>query len=429
MIEMIQRALIFVFAVFFVCAAIPHCAWSQPPVASTPAGWQANPKVEAELAEKNIAWVYREQDVQPYAIPDPLKPDGKRQITDRSEWEQSGRSQTLELFRTHVYGRAPDKPADLRIETVLLDSKAIDGSATHKRVKIVASDGGKSFAFEASLIYPNNRTGKLPTFLLINNRPIESADPSRKQQNDFWPVEQIVARGFATAVFNTYDVDPDKDGPDARSQGVRGVWPAGGGTPVEDAWGTIAAWAWGAQRVMDWLVTEPAIDGQRIALVGHSRGGKTSLWAGAQDARFSLVISNESGCAGAALSKRVYGETVATINHNFPYWFCDNFKQYDDREAELPIDQHQLLALIAPRALYVASADADLWADPRGEFLGLANAGPAYALYGLPGFRADEMPPLDTPLVRDQVAYHVRRGNHNLTLYDWRQFMDFAGRL
>ena len=397
--------------------------------ATAPAGWQADPQVQEELARKKTTWIYREEDVKPYTVPDPLQPAGGQRVTDTSAWERAARPLTLELFRTHVYGRAPAKAGEIKFEQVLCDEKAVAGSATHKRVRIVCTDGGKSYAFEASLLYPNARHGRLPTFLLINNRPVASADPGRKEKNDFWPVEQILARGYAAAVFNTYAVDPDKDGSAERAKGVRGVWPAGGGTIGKDAWGTIAAWAWGASRVMDWLATEPAVDADHVAIIGHSRGGKTSLWAGAQDPRFALVISNDSGAVGAALSKRIFGETVALTNNRFPYWFCENFKKYHDREDDLPVEQNQLLALMAPRALAVGSADADLWADPRGEFLSLAYAAPVYALYGLPGMPADEMPPLESPLVRGHVAYHVRRGIHNLTLYDWQCYMDFADSL
>src|SRR5262249_5088399 len=275
----------------------------------------------------------------------------------------------------------------------------------------------------------NRTAGRMPAFVLINNRPVSSADPTRQQKEGFWPAEEIIGRGFATAVFQTNDVDPDRKDDASRAAGVRGQWPAGGGTEGTDAWATLGAWAWGASRVLDYLVTLPEIDPARVAVLGHSRGGKTALWAGAQDERFALVVSNDSGCGGAALSRRDFGETVEAINRGFPHWFCGNFKRFDGRGAELPVDQHQLLALIAPRAVYVASADGDFWADQRGEFLALAQASPVYALYGHEGFKPTDMPPLDSPRVRGRMGYHIRQGNHNLTPYDWQQFMTFAARL
>jgi hypothetical protein len=332
----------------------------------------------------------------------------------------------LELFRKYVYGRTPE---GTHVETTVAasDDKALDGQATHKTIHITAADkaGGKTFAFDAHLFIPNNLGHAAPAFVLINNRPVASADPTRKEKADFWPVEQIIARGYATAVFRTNDVDPDKNGPEARAKGVRAVVTSPG-KEGEDAWATIGAWAWGASRVMDYLQTDPSIDAQRIAVIGHSRGGKTALWAAAQDTRFSIACSNCSGCTGAALNRRVFGETVAIINKGFPYWFCGNFHQFDDKEADLPVDQNQLLACIAPRGVCVASADQDLWADPRGEFLSLAHSTPVRALYGQPTLADTEMPPLDTPLNRGPLHYHVRSGVHNLTLYDWTCYMDFA---
>jgi hypothetical protein len=393
-------------------------------------GWQPDPALQKQLDDKHTTWLYREEHVPAYQLPDALLcADGSR-VTTSGQWEATRRPETLELFRKFVYGRSPVEVPKMTFAVVSTDAKALDGHATLKRVRITSADAqGKSFAFEAAVLAPNGQAHPVPAFLLINNRTLASADPSRAQKDDFWPAEEIIARGYATAVFRTNDVDPDKDGPEARAAGVRGVWPAGGGTIGQDAWGTIGAWAWGASRVLDYLQTDSAIDGSRVAVIGHSRGGKTALWAAAQDQRFALAIANCSGRGGASLSRRRFGETVEAINKSFPYWFCENFKHFDNHEDQLPVDQHQLLALIAPRALCIADADADFWADQRGEFLSLSAAAPVYALYGLEGFKADEMPPLETPLVRGRVGYHIRRGIHNLTLYNCQQYLDFADRL
>lgn len=394
--------------------------------AAKPKGWETDPKLLAELEKRKVKYVYREAEVPRYTLPDPLLcADGSR-VTSAAEWEARRRAETLELFREHVYGRTPKIDA-VTFDVVEKFEQAMEGRATLKRVKITSRQGEKSFAFEAALLVPNERKGRVPAFLLINNRPIASADPSRQEKNGFWPAEEIIARGYATAVFRTNDVDPDKKGEEARAQGVRGAFTSPGSP--EDGWAAIAAWAWGASRVMDYLQTDPDIDPKKVAVIGHSRGGKTALWAGAEDPRFALVISNDSGCGGAALSRRRFGETVEAINRGFPYWFCGNFKKFDGREDALPVDQHQLVGLIAPRAVYVASADADFWADQRGEFLSLVHAGPVYGLYGQSGFREEEMPPLDMPKSAGRMAYHVRTGAHNLTPYDWKCFMDFADRL
>lgn len=356
-------------------------------------------------------------------LPDPLLSESGEKITSTKDWEARRRAEILELFRTNVYGRAPlGRPQDLRFQVEKTDPKAMDGAATLKQVAIEFSGPGGQGRINLVLFVPNERKGSAPAFLLICNRPAENIDPTRQKKSEFWPAEQIVARGYAAAAFQVGDVDPDKH--DGFKNGVHGIFDPAERKP--DAWGTIAAWAWGASRVMDYLESDPDIDAKRVAVVGHSRGGKTALWAGAEDRRFALVISNDSGCTGAALARRKMGETIQVINKNFPHWFCENYKQYNGRDEQLPVDQHQLISLIAPRPAYVASANEDLWADPEGEFLAAAAASPVYELFGLKGLPAAAMPKPDTALQDGHVAYHLRPGKHNLTPYDWERFMNFA---
>jgi pimeloyl-ACP methyl ester carboxylesterase len=367
--------------------------------------------------------IYREADVPPYQLPQVLQsPDGSPLTTAR-QWEQRGRPATLDLFASHVYGRSPVAPAGIRFESVRLDNQALNGLASEYVCRIVIPTAGEPFAFHATVLVPNDPAKRpRPTFLLLNNRA-KSRDLQPNPQDDFWPVEMLIARGYVAAVIHLVDVQPDEPGD--LSAGVIGALPQHDVAP-EQRWATLAAWAWGASRAMDWLCTLPFIDPARVAVIGHSRGGKAALWAAAQDQRFAMVVSNESGCGGAALSRRRFGETLAHINNAFPHWFCENFKKFSGQEDDLPVDQHQLLALIAPRCLYVASAEQDQWADPRGEFLALAHASTVYALYGFPPIHTDEMPPLDHPLIRGPLAYHIRRGTHDLTRYDWERYLAVA---
>jgi hypothetical protein len=266
----------------------------------------------------------------------------------------------------------------------------------------------------------------VPVFLLLNNRASTDTNPARR--SPFWPAEDVLARGYGVAAIQNGDLAPDDK---ARfREGVMRLFEERASAPrAASAWGALAAWGWGASRAIDYFETDPRVDATRVAVVGHSRGGKAALWAGAEDERIAVVISNESGEGGAALTRRNFGETLERITNTFPHWFADNYRAFAGREQTLPVDQHMLLALIAPRAVYVASADEDLWADPRGEFLAQVHASPVYGLFGEPAIRAGEMPPLNRPLVVGRRGYHIRNGTHNLTPYDWGCFVDFADRL
>jgi hypothetical protein len=389
------------------------------------AGWHANSAVVADTTKKQPEFNFEESRIRPYELP-AIWPDAKEPHTVDA-W-RARRAEILDLFRQHVYGVPFGRPEQLRFDAVATDPKAMDGRATLQRVAIVSTQQGREHRFELTLFLPNAPQAPAGVFLLLNNRPASNTDPTRAEKSGFWPAEAVIARGYGIAAIQVAELAPDnaqhyRDGVIRLFEGtVTGPRP-------ENAPAALAAWAWGASRVMDYLATNPRVDARRVAVIGHSRGGKAALWAGAEDERFTFVISNDSGEGGAALTRRNFGETLGRITTTFPHWFAPGYAAYADRIPDLPVDQHMLLALIAPRGLCVGSADEDLWSDPRGEFLSLAAASPAFAVYGDPAIGPGDMPPLGTPLTVGRRGYHIRPGIHNLTPDDWDRYMDFADRL
>ena len=360
--------------------------------------------------------------------PELMRTADGRPVKDLATWEKTRRREIRELFENEIYGRRPaERPARLSFAAAEPDRVMMDGKAVRKRIRVSYGDrcGDSSFVVTAFVPSAATREKPAPAFLLICNRdPKKNLDPERQVKSGFWPAEQIVDRGYAAVAFFNGDVTTD-----ARwdfTNGVYGVFQKAGERTTED-WGILSAWAWGASRVMDWIETEPTLDAKHVAVVGHSRGGKTSLLAGVTDARFAMACVNDSGCGGAKLNhwNLPLSEHYVQI-HGVNCWFCGNFSKYPNREQEVNFDAHWWMALMAPRLLAVASATEDAWAGQEGEFQAARLAPPAWELYGQKGLVGPGYSEAEKPLQEGSVSYHLRVGKHDLTPYDWDRYMDFA---
>ena len=391
---------------------------------------------------------YDESKVPAYKLPELLVTASGERVRSAAGWP-TRRAEVRRLLEAQMFGRAPARPARMNFEVRSVDRAALGGKAVRKLVSINV----QGMTLDLLVYLPAGVAAPVPVFVGLGFDPNQTvaADPgiplartwvqnketkaaelrpsqesSRGSAASRWQVEQVLARGYGLVTMYYGDVEPDIVG--AMRQGIRVTYLKPGQlAPGDDQWGAIAAWAWGLSRAVDYLETDRDVDAKRLAVVGHSRLGKTALWAGAVDTRFAMVISNDSGEGGAAISRRRFGETVADLNDRFPHWFCGNYKQYSGKEDQMPFDSHMLLALIAPRPLYVASAEEDQWADPKGEFLAAVAASQVYQLLGLKGVGTDQIPSVNQP-VGELVRYHVRTGKHDITAYDWQQYLDFADR-
>lgn len=377
-----------------------------------------NTGLHAQVVQPN----YDETKVPKYVLPDVLKTTAGKSVRNKNEWEKFRRAEILTLFENNIYGEMPKSFDSIRYSIVNEDKTSMAGKGHLKEILIEVFNHRKSVKINLVLFIPNNVAKPVPAFVFINNRGKENMDPTRITKSDFWPAELVVDAGYAIAAFHVDDLAPDHK--DHFMEGVLQLYPEQ--QVADNGLRAIGAWAWGASRVMDYFETDQLIDRKKIVLVGHSRGGKASLWAAAQDQRFAICVTNCSGNTGAALSRRQFGERVAVINAAFPHWFNNNYKSFNNKENLLPVDQHMLISLIAPRPVYATNASDDLWADPKGTFLSLKNAEPVFQLYGLKSALPSDIPGNDIAITTSPIAYHNRTGEHNLTLYDWTNFIKFA---
>jgi len=366
---------------------------------------------------------YDESKVGEYQLPELLITESGQTISTQAQWEKIRRPEILQLFENHVYGQVPKDFDDIKFKVTKQDKKAIDGKATLKEVAITVTRNNNSVTMNLLMFTPNKVKKPVPMFLVINHRGIRTMDVTRQNKDGFWPAEEVIEAGYGISGFDVIDVSPDD-----KVKFTEGIldqlYPEQ--LEMDNGMRGLGAWGWGAARAIDYFEKDKSVDATKIISVGHSRGGKSSLWFGAQDERVAITISNESGNSGAALSRRNFGESVDRITTNFPYWFCPNYRQYAGNEDKLPVDQHMLIALIAPRAVYVASAAKDLWADPKGQYLALKEAQPVFNLYGIETNLPEKMPEVNQQIILPHTGFHNREGKHNMTPYDWQQFVKFA---
>lgn len=371
---------------------------------------------------------YDEAKVGNYTLPDPLVLQNGQPVRDADTWFKQRRPEIIKLYETEIYGRVPAQVPPIQFEVVGTDLAALSNSAIRKDIIGRIGDQPDGPEVNVVLYLPARASGPVPVLLHVlfgNPPPVSRSSTNSARPGEIGPIADILARGYGYAMFRYIEIEGDNRTNNLTL--VRKLSLAGYPQPAPDEWGTITAWAWGASRVLDYLETDRAVDSKRVALMGHSRLGKTALWAGGRDPRFALVFASCSGELGASLARRDFGETVDDVIANFPWWFAGNFQKYSARWNDLPVDSHLLIALNAPRPVFITGGTQDQWADPRGMFLAEVAAGPVYRLLGKKDLGTTEMP-LDTPLITGELGFFYHTGGHSISAEDWKVFLDFADR-
>jgi len=401
----------------------------------------------ADTPDESVAGIpvnYTEAKVAPYTLPEVLQLADGRPVSDAATWLEKRRPEIVRLFEENQYGRSPGRPDDMSFDVFDKATPAFEGKATRRQVTIYFSKDKAGPQMDLLIYLPAGAGQPVPLLLnlgfgannaMVNDPNVKVGTMWDRKQNRRVPATRrglwqlnvlpMLEKGFGFATFNYTDVDPDEPG--AILHGVRKLYLKDDQTePAPDEWGSIAAWAWGLSRAVDYFETDKDVDARRIAIMGVSRLGKTVLWAGARDPRIALVIASCSGEGGAALSRRNYGETIKHLvaPTRYPYQFCANYGKWADKVNEFPVDAHMLVALIAPRPVLLQTGDTDKWSDPYGEFLAAVAAGPVYELLGKQGLDTDRMPAAGEPVLHT-IGFYMHKGGHGSSPSDWPVFLEF----
>lgn len=437
-------------SVFMLHAQAPPPAEAPTPPAApanappTPGGTARAPHAPPAIVA-GIPVNYDQEKVGTYTLPDPLRLDNGKPVRNAKTWWTKRRPEIVRIFETQQYGIAPGRPEDESFKVVEKGS-AIGGKALREQVVISFSKDPAWPKIHLLIYLPAAAKKPVPMYFTISFAPNQCVtDDPAIIAGEIWsprtqtkvmppqrycflghlPVERLLDAGFGIASFYYGDVDPDYVA--GFRDGIRAHYlPAGQTERAPDAWGSIAAWAWGMSRVEDYFETDPQIDAKRVAIQGVSRLGKTVMWAGAHDRRFAAVIASCSGEGGAALSHRDFGETIAhlTAPTRYPYQFAENYAKWGGFPDKAPMDANMLIALVAPRPLLLQTGSTDYWSDPKGEFLAEAAAAPVYKLLGAVPLETDVWPPAKTPILHDE-AYYMHDGGHGMVPSDWDIYLEF----
>jgi hypothetical protein len=385
---------------------------------------------------------YDEDKVGAYTLPDPLKLNNGRKVTDAKTWTNKRRLEIVKLFEQYQFGKAPGKPAGLAFNVFDPGTPVLNGAAIRKQLTVYfTKDSSKSM--DVLIYLPANTSKPAPLLLNIsfvpNSLSVEDDGvkagymwtrdgkkvPATRSPFRKFDVEKFISNGIGVAFVYYGDIEPDFNG--GLQYGIRAEYLSKGEQPGSDEWGAIAAWAWGLSRAMDYFETDKDIDARKVIVTGASRLGKTVLWAGARDERFAMIIASVSGEGGAALSRRNYGETVAHITDTSRYFyqFAPNYHSFSNRVDQLPMDAHMLIALIAPRPLLLQTGNTDYWSDPKGEFLAAVAAEPVYKLFGKQGPGTDTFPQAGDTSLLHTLGYYMHDGGHGVLPQDYDVFIQF----